>query len=157
MRDHNQKWNATKVIGRVADLLEFCVALLLILGIVVLLFQMIWEYVGYVTSDQTFDFNEFLSKALNLIIGLEFTRMLCRHTPNTIIEVLMFATARQLIVAHPGVLESMLGIVTIAMLFAIRKYLLPEEEEEEGVTFHRLSRKRRETVKSGHGNESSGM
>ena len=49
--------------------------------------------------------------------------MLCKHTPATVIEVLLFAIARQLIVEHTSTLENLVGIISIAILFAVRKYL----------------------------------
>ena len=50
--------------------------------------------------------------------------MLCKHTPETIIEVLAFALARQLIVGHAAALENMITVLAIAILFAVRKFLL---------------------------------
>lgn len=42
--------------------------------------------------------------------------MLCTHKPGTIIEVLLFATARQMIVEHLNVYETLVGIGAIAAL-----------------------------------------
>ena len=50
--------------------------------------------------------------------------MLCKHTPETIIEVLAFALARQLIVGHASVWENLATVGAIAILFAIRRFLL---------------------------------
>lgn len=68
-------------------------------------------------------FSQFLSTALNLVVGVEFVKMLCKHTPETVIEVLLFAIARQMIVEHLTVYEILIGILAIAVLFAIRKFL----------------------------------
>ncbi len=38
--------------------------------------------------------------AFNLVICIEFVKMLCKHTPDTLVEVMMFAIARQMIVEH---------------------------------------------------------
>ena len=61
--------------------------------------------------------------AFNLIIGVEFIKMLAKHTPGSAIEVLLFAIARQMVVGHTTPLENLIGIVTIALIFAIRKFL----------------------------------
>ena len=55
--------------------------------------------------------------------------MLCTHQPGTIIEVLLFATARQMIVEHLNVYETLVGIGAIAALFAIRKFLFCSFDE----------------------------
>ena len=50
--------------------------------------------------------------------------MLCKHTPETVIEVLLFAIARGLIVGHMSTIHNLIGILSIVILFATRKYLL---------------------------------
>lgn len=65
-----------------------------------------------------------LDDAIILAIGAELIKMLCKHTPETVIEVLAFALARQLIVGHAAPLENLITVVAIAILFAVRKFLL---------------------------------
>ena len=60
---------------------------------------------------------------MTLAIGIEFVKMLCTHTPETIIEILLFAISRQMIVEHLSTTETIIGVGAIAGLFAIRKYL----------------------------------
>lgn len=67
--------------------------------------------------------------AMSIAIGVEFVKMLCTHQPGTIIEVLLFATARQMIVEHLNVYETLVGIGAIAALFAIRKFLFCSFDE----------------------------
>ncbi|MEA4915408.1 MAG: hypothetical protein VB061_12650 [Christensenella sp.] len=73
------------------------------------------------------DFSQFLSNAFSLVIGIEFTRMLIKHSADAAIEVLLFAIARQLIIAHPATWEMLVGVVAIAGVFAIRKYLFVDD------------------------------
>ncbi len=65
-----------------------------------------------------------LDKAITLAIGAELIKMLCKHTPETIIEVLAFALARQLIVGHTAPWENLITVFAIAVLFAVRRFLL---------------------------------
>lgn len=65
-----------------------------------------------------------LDKAITLAIGAELIKMLCKHTPETIIEVLAFALARQLIVEHTTPWENLITVTAIAILFAVRRFLL---------------------------------
>ncbi len=65
-----------------------------------------------------------LDNAITLAIGAELIKMLCKHTPETIIEVLAFALARQLIVGHTAPWENLITVVAIAILFAVRRFLL---------------------------------
>ena len=64
-----------------------------------------------------------LDKAITLAIGAELIKMLCKHTPETIIEVLAFALARQLIVGHAAPWENLITVSAIAILFAVRRFL----------------------------------
>ena len=75
-------------------------------------------------------FSEFLGTTLSLVVGLEFVKMLCKHTAETLLEVLLFATARQMVVEHLPTWQTLIGVVAIAILFAVRKYLLLSQTEK---------------------------
>ena len=66
--------------------------------------------------------------AIILAIGAELIKMLCKHTPETVIEVLAFALARQLIVGHAAPLQNLITVVAIAALFATRRFLLKRHD-----------------------------
>ena len=69
-----------------------------------------------------------LDDAIILAIGAELIKMLCKHTPETVIEVLAFALARQLIVGHAAPWENLITVVAIAILFCIRRFLLKNHD-----------------------------
>ena len=48
--------------------------------------------------------------------------MLAKHTPGSAIEVLLYTIARALIMDHSSMQSSLLGVISIAILFAVRKY-----------------------------------
>ena len=73
---------------------------------------------------------DFLEKALTLVIGIEFVKMLCNHNPETVVEVLLFAIARHLIVEKQEIKEMLLGVICIAILFVIRKFLFINGEKK---------------------------
>ncbi len=65
-----------------------------------------------------------LGGAITVAIGAELIKMLCKHTPETVIEVLAFALARNLIVEHTSPLENLITVSAIGVLFVIRRFLL---------------------------------
>jgi len=65
-----------------------------------------------------------LDDAIILAIGAELIKMLCKHTPETVIEVMAFALARQLIIGHAAPWQNLITVIAIAVLFAVRKFLL---------------------------------
>lgn len=76
-------------------------------------------------------FQNFLGIAFNILIGIEFLKMIFKSNLSTVIEVLLFAIARQLIVEHTTILENCIGVISIAVLFIIRKYLfIPELDKD---------------------------
>lgn len=77
-------------------------------------------------------FYQFLADSLTLIVGLEFVNLLTRHRARDLVEVIMFAVARQIVVEHMDMKEICLGVAALAGLFAIRKYLLFNDKGEKG-------------------------
>ena len=66
---------------------------------------------------------EFLKYAINMIIALELIRVLCHQTLDTIVEILLMAVTRELIIEHMHTWEMLVGVIAVAILFAVRKFL----------------------------------
>ena len=47
------------------------------------------------------------------------------------IDVLLFTIVRQMIVSHAGSLETLLGTAAVAVIFAVRKFLHPDQYDDE--------------------------
>ena len=93
----------------------FEILISIIVGIAILAFGVRLVITGTNVLTSTSDVSALvtiLDDAIVLAIGAELIKMLCKHTPETIIEVLAFALARHL----------------IAILFAIRKFLLKSHD-----------------------------
>lgn len=87
--------------------------------------------VDFATPVEYSELNSFLAEGLLLVIGVELVVMLCLHVPGALIEVLLFAIARKLILLPKtsGMIDLFLGILAIGIIFGIRKYLLNQEEK----------------------------
>lgn len=75
----------------------------------------------------------FLNQAMSIAIGVELIKMLSKLTSGTIIEVLLFAIARQIVVAHGSPVDSLLSVVALTILFATRKYLFTSFDDTSSV------------------------
>lgn len=64
-----------------------------------------------------------LNDAYYIIIGIEFIKMIAHHTLDSVIDVMMLAVARQMIVEHAGPIDNLLAVAAVAILFVVRKYL----------------------------------
>ena len=78
-------------------------------------------------------FEEVLSDILLLVVGVELAIMLIRRTPESLIEVMFFVIARKTLIKTENFYDLLIGVVALAGLFAIRKYLqrTPENSVEE--------------------------
>lgn len=118
------KENLRRHVAFCASFIEIAISAVVLIAILIAGLQVVREMIGLVGDPKAHEsFTLFLGHAFNLIIGVEFIKMLCRHTPGSAIEVLLFAIARQMVVEHTSPVENLVGIVTIALIFAIRKFL----------------------------------
>ena len=114
----------------IASYVEIALSAFLLIVIIFLAIKFIVESVcGIGFDNKTLEY--YLEQAMNLAIGVEFVKMLCTHTPGTVIEVLLFAISRQMIVGHVSGFEALAGVAAIAGLFATHKYLYCKNLEED--------------------------
>lgn len=64
-----------------------------------------------------------LSHILLLVVGLELSLMLISHTPGNVLEVILYAIARKMLISSSDSVDIILGVISIAMIFAVDKYL----------------------------------
>jgi hypothetical protein len=77
--------------------------------------------------------NNILAQILLLVIAIELVIMLTLHKAETILEVLLYAIARKLILLpkKDSMDDFLLGVIAIAILFAIKKYLMNSKDKVE--------------------------
>lgn len=117
---------------KVASGVELILSAFLTIVIIVLIFKLIGQSFTNIW-DKNLELEYYLEYAMTLAIGIEFVKMLYTHTPGTIIEVLLFAISRQMIIEHLSVVETMFGVGAIAGLFAVRKYLFCSFDETDHI------------------------
>jgi hypothetical protein len=74
---------------------------------------------------------ELFSDILLLVVGVELAIMLVRRTPESLVEVIFFVIARKMLIKTDAFYEILIGVVAIAILFAVRKYLIDDEHSSE--------------------------
>lgn len=140
-----------KAIRKIAHIIESFLTVIILVGVFLGGLDMIkglWEsyFVNHHIPVSYEEINSFLGQILLLVIGLELVIMLTLHSTEALLEVLVFAIAHKLLLLSKtqGMGELLLGIIGIACLFAIKKYLIapevPEkepdvEEEDEDITY----------------------
>ena len=128
--NHKIRKHFNELIYNVARYTEVVLSIVILVVIALAGLRLILTTAGTSVMDMdTSFFTSFLSQALSRVVGVEFVKMLCRHSAQTVVEVLLFATARQMVVEHLNPTQTLIGIVGIAILFAIRKYLMTDSDD----------------------------
>lgn len=108
--------------------MEVFLSFLLILSVVIAAAGLVLNLYGLTQKlNDTGYFQKFLGSTMALIIALELIKMILRDTISSTIEVLLIAISRKLIVSEGNTLDFLIGIIAIAFLFLIRKYLFVSE------------------------------
>lgn len=124
-----------KMIGDSCDLLELFMACLVLLATVVGIISL-WRPLAefFLNRDDPAALLTFISYVFNVVIAIEFLKMLSHPSADTILEVLAFLVARHMVLDKTSVYENLISIICIAMLFAIKKYLnLPSSKESSDI------------------------
>lgn len=113
-------------IMRITVYLELFLAVFITAGIIVGTIDLV-KYLILIFQTNPIDtyevFQRFLGHILLLVVGVELVAMLVMHTPGSVIEVLLYAVARTMLIYSKDTLDFLIGIAAIAAIFGIRKYL----------------------------------
>ena len=122
-RDHRME----HIFRRILYVLERFIAGITLIALMGALFM---EILQMLTSGSAYftDVNHLLHNLLNIVVGIEFVRMIIDTTPANILEVLTVAITRHVILSHDDPWSNMACIACIAGLFAIRRFLIRRSE-----------------------------
>ena len=96
--NHKIRKHFNELIYNVARYTEVVLSIVILVVIALAGLRLILTTAGTSIMDMdTSFFTSFLSQALSLVVGVEFVKMLCRHSAQTVVEVLLFATARNMV------------------------------------------------------------
>lgn len=126
---------------RIAYIFESVLAIVVLIAVflgTIDVLRMIWQayIVEFKTPVQYSQLNDLLGQILLLVIAVELVVMLSLHLPGAVLEVLLYAIARKLLLLpkNSGMGDLLLGIIAIAGLFAIKKYLLSNDNNTMNAT-----------------------
>ena len=116
-------------------LLHYIERIIAVMTILALLGALGMEIYHMIASGAAYfaDVETMLHHILNIVVGLEFVRMLIDTTPANILEVLTVAITRHVVLSHDDPWSNVACIACIAGLFAIRRFLIRRSELKEGM------------------------
>ena len=105
-----------------STLLEITLSGLVLIGLLFSIVPLLKWMPGLLFDGNDAEIRTFLERALDIVIGIEFIKMLAKHSPGSVLEVLLYAIARHMIVGHEDAVQNLVSVVAIALIFIIRKY-----------------------------------
>lgn len=119
-----------RMIDRASELLELAINIIIIIAVIVAVISLWKPFMEFVQNrESAHAFLDFLGYVLNVLIGIEFFKMLCKPDVDTILEVVMFVIVRHMVVLETSTVENLLTIVGMAIIFAIKKFLKEPKSE----------------------------
>lgn len=116
----------------IGETVELVMAGVVICAIFVGVIALVPEFAHYWTNRmQTGAFLEFVDAVLDIVIGIEFVKMLCKPNSKNIIEVLIFLISRHMIVRETTALEDLLAVISICILFFFRRFMDATKRERD--------------------------
>lgn len=105
-----------------SSLLEVLLSGLVLIGLLLSVVPLIRWMPGLLFDGNEAEIRTFLERSLDIVIGIEFIKMLAKHSPGSSLEVLLYAIARHLVVGHDSAVENLLSVCAIALIFIVRKF-----------------------------------
>lgn len=85
-----------------------------------------------------------LEHTIEVIIGIEFIKLIFVHTMDTTIELIIMAVVRQIIIEHSSYVATLTLIVAILLLFVVRKLLFVPKLDKIDEAFEKLKKGKKE-------------
>ena len=105
-----------------STLLEISLSGLVLIGLLISIVPLIQWMPGLFIDGNDVEIRGFLERALDIVIGVEFIKMLAKHSPGSSLEVLLYAIARHMVVGHESALDNLISVGAIALIFVVRKF-----------------------------------
>ncbi|WP_067840951.1 hypothetical protein [Amphibacillus sediminis] len=126
----------TNRVGATIMAIEVFLATLIIIAVLISGIALVISVVQQDTLTHLLDYDNFqslLSYLLMLIIGLELALMLIKHKPSNVIDVMIYAIARKMLIYSTATIEMLIGVIALGILFIIkvslRRVKLEEDQE----------------------------
>ena len=91
-----------------STLLEITLSGLVLIGLLFSIVPLLKWMPGLLFDGNDAEIRTFLERALDIVIGIEFIKMLAKHSPGSSLEVLLYAIARHMVVGHESAVENLL-------------------------------------------------
>lgn len=125
-------------LNKIVFLFEVVISILLMIGILISVPDIFKYYItilgsGAIESIELF--KKFLSHIFLLVIAMEFILLMVAHNDTTIIHLVTLVIARKMLIYTETLPDILIGVLSLAVLFATRKYLVQTPKDSEILKF----------------------
>ncbi len=120
-----------KILSKMSGILEKVIAGFLIVGIAVGCINLFIQTMDISLASYSGYIESILVTAFNMVMAIEFVRMLIKHSLNSIMEVLIYSFARSVAIGHMDAVMTVISIVSIVLLLLSRKFFFQEFDYRE--------------------------
>ncbi len=114
-----------KIILKTLHVLELAIVTLTIL---VLVGMLGFEVYRMFTVDGYFDsVSTFLHSMLTIVVGIEFVKTILDPSSVNVIQMLILAISRHVVISHSDPVSNIACVVCIAGLYAVQRFLIPRD------------------------------
>ena len=116
----------------ICHVLELIVAIFVLIGVVMALISLVPTVDDFWQNRYEADsLMHFLERALAIVIGVEFMKMLCHPNADNILETIIFLVARHMIIVTTSTpMEDLISTISIVLLCFMRRYLSASKKRE---------------------------
>ena len=137
------KYKLRRALSSVAGYMELLVAFIIVIAVVFASVDLAIDLGKYGmhlinNKDAEITYSAVFSSAIVIVIGIEMIKMIIKHTPASVLEVLLFVIAKRVVADSKfGSLDMLLCVLAIAIIFAIKKFLHYDGyKTKDGTTFN---------------------
>ena len=131
-----------RLLSSIASYIELLVAFIIVISVVLASIDLTFDLGQY--GVHLFDKSEFsitysavFSSAIVIVIGIEMIKMIVKHTPASVLEVLLFVIPKRVVAdTEFGSFDMLLCVIAIEIIFEIKKFLhFDRYKSKDGTTF----------------------
>lgn len=128
--NHRIRKHFNEGIYNVARYTEIVLSIVILIVIALTGIRLIYTLTEISILDMDIDFfTEFLANALSLVDGVEFVKCSAVILHRQLLRYCCLQQQEQMVVEHMDPVQTLIGVIAIAILFAIRKFLMTEDSD----------------------------
>ncbi|KIR02302.1 hypothetical protein P261_01117 [Lachnospiraceae bacterium TWA4] len=118
-----------KSLEKLSHIFELITAFFVVIAVLIGLCSLAMELVHIPMSDTARFIEHYIKDILEVVIGIEFLKMLLKPDADSILEVLIFVVTRHMIVQSTSVYEDLIVIISVAILLILKQKLKEKKTE----------------------------